>query len=55
MNYLKRYSVQLDAHIVAVFDNLDQAKEFVEERWYYAFATIWDHVQNCLVYDQVRI
>lgn len=54
-DYFKRYSVDLDGHIVAVFDTIEEAQAWLNNSWWVAMATIWDHVSSESVYTEVRL
>lgn len=52
---LKRFSVFVDGQIVAVFDTVPEAKEYIDSHWWYAMASIWDHKFNNYILTEVRI
>ena len=54
-SYYKRYTVQLDCHIVAAFDTIEEAAEWVWDHWWISMATIYDLEQQRLIDTFVRI
>lgn len=51
----KRYSVYIADHLVAVFDELKDAQDYLQERWWITIATIWDLEKKEPVYTGIRI
>ena len=54
-NYFKRYSVDIGGRIVAVFDNEEEAREFVNDRWWLDMATIYDHEAREVILTEIRL
>lgn len=52
---LKRFSVYFNGLLYALFDNEEEARAFVAERWYQPVAQIWDNQIHDYIYTEVRI
>lgn len=45
-NYVKRFSVDAGGRLVAVFDTLEDAREFVASFGWFSIASIYDHQER---------
>lgn len=54
-NTLKRFSVDVYGHIIAVFDTLPEARAFVESAWWYPIITIFDNKRRREIVTEIRI
>ena len=55
-NYLKRFSVSINGLLYAAFENEQDARQFIAQRWGSPeIATIYDHEKQDCIYTEVRI
>lgn len=55
MIYLKRYSVDIGGRLLAAFDTEQEAREWLDARWWYSIATIYDHEKQETILTEVRL
>ena len=54
-NLCKRFSVDIGGRIIAVFDSLEEAMNFLDDSWWLSMATIYDHEKQRDVLTEIRI
>ena len=52
---LKRFSVDFNGAIVAVFDEESAAVQFVRSSWFNGIANIYDHEKKEIIFSEVLI
>lgn len=55
MSKLKRFSVDFGGLVVAVFDDYEEAREFVRCSWWNGIANIYDHEKQEIIFTEVLI
>ena len=52
---LKRFSVFLDGQIAAVFETVPECKKYIDDRWGFYIATIWDNKSRKYILTEIKI
>lgn len=52
---LKRFSVFFNGQICGVFDTIQEARKYIDDRWGFYMATIWDNQRRCYIMTEVTI
>lgn len=54
-DYFKRFSVDVGGRILAVFDSIEDAQEWISSHWWVSIATITDHESHDIIYTEINI